>query len=58
MPIGFWAISRQDIAERYQELYGEKIDRELLDSIIRNLRHILDKALEDYILPRFSGVKS
>ena len=49
MPIGFWAISRNEIREMMITRTGHTPSHELLDKIVRTLPEVLDRALDDHI---------
>jgi len=45
MPIGFWAISRQEIKEMLEARTGKRPDKVVLEQVIRSLPELLDKVL-------------
>jgi len=50
MPIGFWAISREEVKELYQHCgNGQAPSREALNKLVRDIKEALDDKLEEVI---------
>ena len=47
MPIGFWAISREELRTMLEARTGNTPSQEILDKMVRTLPHTLSNALED-----------
>lgn len=47
MPIGFWAVSRDEVRIAYETLAGEEPTRGELDKIVETLRGKLNETLDD-----------
>ena len=49
MPIGFWAISRNELRDFTETLIGYKPTRQTLDRMVNDIKWNLEHAVEDII---------